>query len=570
MVGLGNVNNTSDASKPVSTATQTALDLKAPLASPTFTGTPLAPTPTAGDNTTKVATTAFVANAVSSASSGSYVNLTSAQTVAGAKTFSSPITVQSNTLKGDGSGSVRNVGLGLAVFNATVTGTWNTAMGAYAFERLTSGSNNTAIGNETLSFITTTSNNTGIGNRAIMNATGSNNTALGSNAAVQLVTGNNNLILGNSSGSQIANNSNLTSLSNSVLMGSGTRISANGGTNEIVIGYNAVGNGSHTIQLGNTSITNVKTSGTITAGAITIPNTDGTANQVLKTDGSGTLSWSTPASSGATNIDGLSDALVESSSIYLGKDPSSTTSNANYNVSVGISALNFITEGDNNVAVGFQSLYANTTGYSNTAIGDNVMRFNIDGFRNTAIGTHSLYKNTSGQNNVSNGGYSLHNNTTGSNSSAFGYKALYNSTGSNNTGIGYQAGDLITTGTNNVIIGKDANPSVNSATNQIVIGYDATGAGDNTVQLGNTSITNVKTSGTITAGAITIPNTDGTSGQVLATNGSGTLAWSATKITAGAPASSTATGTAGEIRYDASYIYICTAANIWARVAIAW
>ena len=39
MVGLGNVDNTTDAGKPVSTATQTALDLKAPLANPTFTGT---------------------------------------------------------------------------------------------------------------------------------------------------------------------------------------------------------------------------------------------------------------------------------------------------------------------------------------------------------------------------------------------------------------------------------------------------------------------------------------------------------------------------------------------------
>jgi len=38
-LGLGNVDNTSDANKPVSTAQQTALDLKAPLASPTFTGT---------------------------------------------------------------------------------------------------------------------------------------------------------------------------------------------------------------------------------------------------------------------------------------------------------------------------------------------------------------------------------------------------------------------------------------------------------------------------------------------------------------------------------------------------
>lgn len=38
-VGLSNVDNTSDSAKPVSSATQTALDLKAPLASPTFTGT---------------------------------------------------------------------------------------------------------------------------------------------------------------------------------------------------------------------------------------------------------------------------------------------------------------------------------------------------------------------------------------------------------------------------------------------------------------------------------------------------------------------------------------------------
>ena len=39
MVGLGNVNNTTDADKPVSTAQLTALNLKANLVSPTFTGT---------------------------------------------------------------------------------------------------------------------------------------------------------------------------------------------------------------------------------------------------------------------------------------------------------------------------------------------------------------------------------------------------------------------------------------------------------------------------------------------------------------------------------------------------
>jgi len=39
MVGLSDVDNTSDVNKPISSATQTALDTKAPLASPTFTGT---------------------------------------------------------------------------------------------------------------------------------------------------------------------------------------------------------------------------------------------------------------------------------------------------------------------------------------------------------------------------------------------------------------------------------------------------------------------------------------------------------------------------------------------------
>lgn len=64
-LALENVNNTSDADKPVSTAQATALALKAPLASPALTGNPTAPTPTAGDNDTSLATTAFVTTAVS-------------------------------------------------------------------------------------------------------------------------------------------------------------------------------------------------------------------------------------------------------------------------------------------------------------------------------------------------------------------------------------------------------------------------------------------------------------------------------------------------------------------------
>lgn len=51
-------------------ATSTDLAAKASLASPAFTGNPTAPTPTAGDNDTSIATTAFVTTAVAAGGGG--------------------------------------------------------------------------------------------------------------------------------------------------------------------------------------------------------------------------------------------------------------------------------------------------------------------------------------------------------------------------------------------------------------------------------------------------------------------------------------------------------------------
>ena len=48
----------------------TNLALKAPLASPAFTGTPTAPTPATSDNSTKVATTEYVKASITAASAG--------------------------------------------------------------------------------------------------------------------------------------------------------------------------------------------------------------------------------------------------------------------------------------------------------------------------------------------------------------------------------------------------------------------------------------------------------------------------------------------------------------------
>jgi hypothetical protein len=73
-VGLDQVDNTSDAAKPISTLTQTALNAKANIESPGFTGVPTAPTATLGTNTTQIATTQFVTAAMAAS-----LNITSEQ-----------------------------------------------------------------------------------------------------------------------------------------------------------------------------------------------------------------------------------------------------------------------------------------------------------------------------------------------------------------------------------------------------------------------------------------------------------------------------------------------------------
>lgn len=48
-------------------------------------------------------------------------------------------------------------------------------------------------------------------------------------------------------------------------------------------------------------------------------------------------------------------------------------------------------------------------------------------------------------------------------------------------------------------------------------------------------------------------------------------AYPLTSITFGTPASAAATGTKGEVKYDASYVYICIATDSWIRVVrAAW
>jgi hypothetical protein len=203
----------------------------------------------------------------------------------------------------------------------------------------------------------------------------------------------------------------------------------------------------------------------------TLPISDGASGQVLSTDGSGTLSWTV---SGASSINGLSDALIEDNSMYLGSTPTTSTSDdkAKSNIAVGTTALAAITTGDYNVAIGDGALHANETGAYNTAIG------------HKALHTNTL------QHNTALGGEALYYNTTGGSNTAVGHRALYNNTtASYNTALGLKAGEDVTTGDQNIIIGANTASWSATASNQIVIGSGATGHGDNIAVIGNGSLT---------------------------------------------------------------------------------
>lgn len=195
----------------------------APLASPTFTGTPTAPTATAGTNTTQLATTAFV-----------FAN-------------TQPL--------------IPHLG-----FNNTVKTLWNYGKGDIA--------TNSSFGNEALSVNTTGFENVAYGLYSLgTNTTGNGNVSFGNRA-------------GNQSNSPDVNGFQNQFSTNSVFIGNWTASKGNNtaNTNEIVIGDKTLGEGSNTATLGNASITTTRLRGNVLGGSFV--KDGGTSSQFLKADGS--------------------------------------------------------------------------------------------------------------------------------------------------------------------------------------------------------------------------------------------------------------------------------------------
>ena len=111
----------------------------APLASPTFTGTVIAPTPTAGDSSTKVATTAFVQNAVSGAA---YTLPIASASVLGGIKVGTGLTIDSSTGVLNATGT--SITIDSAMSNTSTNPVQNKVI-TETFENLSIATNSTGI-----------------------------------------------------------------------------------------------------------------------------------------------------------------------------------------------------------------------------------------------------------------------------------------------------------------------------------------------------------------------------------------------------------------------------------------
>lgn len=145
--------------------------------------------------------------------------------------------------------------------------------------------------------------------------------------------------------------------------------------------------------------------------------------------------------------------------------------------------------------------------YSNTATTPSVFSLSkpaslsaSGALANIGIGSGSLAALTDGDNSVALGVNALNDITTAGNATAVGYGALSAATGTGNTALGYTAGSSNVTGFNNTFLGTSTSSLSSNLSNATAIGYSAEVTASNSIQLGNSSVTNVNTAGGITTG----------------------------------------------------------------------
>jgi hypothetical protein len=436
------------------------------------------------DLTTSVAGILPLSNGGTGSATQNFVDLTTAQTIAGAKAFNSDLTVHGLTI-GYGAGqNSENTAIGVgALANSTIYGQRNTAIGNGAMLRYngTSFDNNTSVGYANMQGLTTGEGNTSIGGETLLGlGSGSHNTAIG-NHTLMSTTGNTNTALGANSGGTITGGSSNTTIGFAADVAVGTFVNAT------AIGAGAIVGSSNTIQLGNGSIIDVITSGALTTGGIKYPILAGSAGEVLTSDGAGLATWAPAVGGGGGGggdfVDLTTDQTIAGAKTFI----SDLT-------------VNGLTVGFGGGAIS-----------SNTVLGESALIANVGSQYSTAIGFHSL---------------SSYNAAGGYDNTAVGSESLLNLTeGYGNTSIGTYTMISNISGNKNTVIGSGADVGGGALTNATAIGHEAIVGFSNTIQLGNGAVTNVATSGTLTVGAVTYPNADGAADQVLTAHANGVPSW---------------------------------------------
>ena len=293
-----------------------------------------------GGTVSNVGTISSTSNANGAVISGSTIYLTPAdannggvittgtQTISGAKTYSGTATFNNDI-------SVNGLSVGRGAFAiASNTAVGNTALSSVNNVNAT---NNTAIGYQASKSNTQRADNTAIGANTLRdNTAGIDNTAVGSGALATNISGYMNTAVGKGALSANLNGYGLTTI------GWGTNAGADNLTNATAIGMLATVNASNTVQLGNTNVNNVNTSGTLTAGTVTYPNAhNGIANQVLSINASGTAYFTTPGAAGSTLTNGkflLGNASNVGTEVTMSGDVSMTNTGAATLTNTAVSA----------------------------------------------------------------------------------------------------------------------------------------------------------------------------------------------------------------------------------------
>jgi hypothetical protein len=184
-----------------------------------------------------------------------------ANTFIGSSAGTNNTTGTSNTFLGNTAGlsntaGANNTFLGQNAGRLNTTGASNTFLGANGGVNNTTGTGNVFIGVGTGQTNTTGASNVFIGVSAgLSSTTGASNTFIGTNAGFGNTTGASNIFLGFGAGRFLADGTSANQASStSVFLGESCRALSASNTNQIVIGSLAIGNGSNTVTIGNTSI----------------------------------------------------------------------------------------------------------------------------------------------------------------------------------------------------------------------------------------------------------------------------------------------------------------------------